>query len=412
MIIRCEYCNNKYSLDESKVNTPGIWFGCTNCGEVFYVDQGLNRGKSEAELKDDERVDLSDTQGGEIDSALDKDSFPFVENNSLNIQGKEINETKLRHDDANVGLRVDADTEIQIDANSKSDYPKPFNWQELRVDTETEDRQYDYPKLFEDSDEASLEGNSEKLETGIDHGLNAPVRRPYSGRLEVDREKILKTNIEESVTSYYRPEREIYRRKKFGGSFLKTAFNYIMVLLFTLIMIVAVITILMSLELISNEKITAYGNYLRSKFAFTLPNISSSNVVITGSVGRWVSTRDGLLYLVSGQITNNSNKVVNFVKIKSEFKSAGENVFEQTVYAGNTLSENELKTLPIEDTILKLKRKSGDIDFNDPRKLAGLNYGIKPGESIPFYIVFPSKKRILGLKYDIEVLEFETASKD
>jgi hypothetical protein len=61
---------------------------------------------------------------------------------------------------------------------------------------------------------------------------------------------------------------------------------------------------------------------------------------------------------------------------------------------------------------LKLKRKSGDIDFNDPRRLAGLNYGIKPGESIPFYIVFPSKRRILGLKYDIDVSEFETASDD
>ncbi|MGB7293194.1 MAG: zinc-ribbon domain-containing protein [Thermodesulfobacteriota bacterium] len=387
MIVRCNYCSNIYNIEESKVATSGIWFGCSNCGEVFYLERELNRGKSEARYEE-ETIDFSD------------------------MPDMDPKETKVGDDKESVDLKRDADKEKQIDANYKRDLQKTFNWRELRLDSETEDRQYTYPKLFDDPEEASFEANSDKLETGIADERISPVRKSYSERLDVDREKVLKTNIETPGSSYYEPERGAYMGRKSGGSILKSAFNYFIILLFTLIIIVAVFTILMSLELISSERISGYGNYLRSKLAFTLPKISSDDVVVTGSVGRWVSTRNGLVYLVSGQITNNSSKVVNFVKLKSEFKSAGENIYEQTVYAGNSLSENELKTLPIEDTILKLKRKSGDIDFNDPRRLAGLNYGIKPGESIPFYIVFPSKRRILGLKYDIDVSEFETASHD
>jgi hypothetical protein len=387
MIVRCSYCSDIYNLEESKITTSGIWFGCSNCGEVFYIERELDRGKSEAQ-REEETIDLSD------------------------MSGNDRKETKVGDDKEGAGFKGDADKEKQIDASYKGDYEKGFNWRELRLDSETEDQQYTYPKLFDDPEEAPFETNSDKSETGIDNEPVSSIRGSYSERIHVDREKLLKTDIETSGSPNYQSERIVYTEKKSGGTVLKGAFNFIIILLFTLIIIVAVFTILMSLELISSERIAAYGNYLRTKFAFTLPKLYSSDVVVTGSVGRWVSTRNGLVFLVSGQITNNSSKEVNFVKIKSEFKSAGKNIYEQTVYAGNTLSENELKTLPIEDTILKLKRKSGDIDFNNPRRLAGLNYGIKPGESIPFYIVFPSKKRILGLKYDIDVLEFETASND
>ena len=83
---------------------------------------------------------------------------------------------------------------------------------------------------------------------------------------------------------------------------------------------------------------------------------------------------------------------------------------EQVVYAGNTFTDSELKTLPFEDVLMRLNRKNGDIDFDNPRKLAGLNYAVQPGESVPFFAVFPSKGRILGLKYSIEIEDFEKTS--
>jgi len=56
---------------------------------------------------------------------------------------------------------------------------------------------------------------------------------------------------------------------------------------------------------------------------------------------------------------------------------------------------------------MKLNRKNGDINFDNAQKLAGLNYDVQSGESVPFFIVFPSKSRILGLKYKVEFEGFE-----
>ncbi|HSC35437.1 MAG TPA: hypothetical protein VLG45_09195, partial [Thermodesulfobacteriota bacterium] len=67
----------------------------------------------------------------------------------------------------------------------------------------------------------------------------------------------------------------------------------------------------------------------------------------------------------------------------------------------------ELRVSPLRDTLLKLKKRSGDIDFYNPEKLAGLNSNVQPGESIPFYTVFPASGRMLGLKYDLEVAGYE-----
>ncbi len=385
MIVRCNYCSNIYDFEESKITSAGIWFGCSNCGEVFYLDRELNQGKSEAHHEEATK-DFSD------------------------MPGEDPKKSKVGPDTESTDLTIDGGKGEHIDVNDKSALNNAFSWRELRIDSETADQELTHPKLFDDSDEESSAAKTDELEAEIDDGRDSPVRKSESPGLDIDRETLSKTSIETSGPTYYDPDRIVYDERSSGGSVLKSAFNYLIILLFTLIIVVAVFTILISLELISAERVSAYRDYLRSKLAFVLPRISSGEIVVTGSVGRWVSTTNGLVYLVSGQITNNSRNVVNFVKIKGEFKSAGEDVYEQTIYAGNTLSENELKTLPIEDTMLKLKRKSGDIDFNDPRRLAGLNYGIKPNESIPFYIVFPSKKRILGLRYDIDVVEFEKAS--
>jgi hypothetical protein len=113
------------------------------------------------------------------------------------------------------------------------------------------------------------------------------------------------------------------------------------------------------------------------------------------------------MYVISGTVTNESGRPVSYIKIKSEFISEGQTVYDDEVYAGNTFTENELKASPLSDTLLKLKKKSGNIDFYNPEKLAGLNSNIQPGESIPFYAVFPAAGRMLGLKYNLEVVDYE-----
>ncbi|NIT13173.1 MAG: hypothetical protein GTN99_02695, partial [Candidatus Dadabacteria bacterium] len=82
-------------------------------------------------------------------------------------------------------------------------------------------------------------------------------------------------------------------------------------------------------------------------------------------------------------------------------------VHDSTIYAGNTFTLRELQTLSLNEITSRLNRQNGDIDFSDPRKLAGTNYNIMPGDSIRFYSVYPSNSRILGLKHNIEVIDAE-----
>ena len=123
-----------------------------------------------------------------------------------------------------------------------------------------------------------------------------------------------------------------------------------------------------------------------------------------------MNTRYGPLYVISGMIKNISGKPVHYIQIKSEFVSAGKTLYEDTVYAGNTFSENELKVSKVEDIVFKLKKKNGDIDYYDMKKLSGRNYDIKPGESIPFFAVFPYDSTVLGLKYNLQVVNYEDST--
>ena len=119
---------------------------------------------------------------------------------------------------------------------------------------------------------------------------------------------------------------------------------------------------------------------------------------------------NGPVYIVSGLITNQSQAPVHYVKLRSEYIAAEKKEFEDTFYAGNTFTDVELKVSPIQNILSKLDQKNGDIDINNSRKLAGLNYNIQPGESIPFFTVFPADTRILGLKYNLEVIDYKEAS--
>ena len=112
--------------------------------------------------------------------------------------------------------------------------------------------------------------------------------------------------------------------------------------------------------------------------------------------------------MVSGEIINKSEEPINFVKLKVNYSSEGNRIFSQEIYAGNTLSNWELKNKPFNTIQNKLLRKKGDILYEDVNNLDGLNFDIQPGEEVPFYSVFPAQDKILGLKYRVEVLDYES----
>ena len=128
---------------------------------------------------------------------------------------------------------------------------------------------------------------------------------------------------------------------------------------------------------------------------------------ITSSEGQWINSTNGPLFVVRGNITNLTDNIVNYIQLKAEYLNNGQIVYDTNIYAGNTFTGQELQTLPLSEINERLNRQNGDIDFSDPRKLAGKNYNIMPGDSIEFYSIFPSKTQILGLKHNIEVVDAE-----
>ncbi|MEE9238561.1 MAG: hypothetical protein V3U58_03275, partial [Thermodesulfobacteriota bacterium] len=149
---------------------------------------------------------------------------------------------------------------------------------------------------------------------------------------------------------------------------------------------------------------------LRSFLVANLPiNINNplEGIDITQTQGQWINSSNGPLFVVQGNITNFSDNIVNYIQLKAEFLNNGQIIYDAHIYAGNTFTNKELQTLPLDEISNRLNRKNGDIDFSDPRKLAGKNYNLMPGDSINFYSIFPSKSQILGLKHSVEVVDAE-----
>ena len=112
---------------------------------------------------------------------------------------------------------------------------------------------------------------------------------------------------------------------------------------------------------------------------------------------------------MAGEVINRSSSPINYLKLRVYYISDGTNIFIQELYAGNTLSNREIKNSSFNTLQAKLNRKNGDISYDDANNLDGLNFDIQPGEVIPFYSIFPAKEKILGLKYRVEVVSYDSA---
>lgn len=292
-----------------------------------------------------------------------------------------------------------------------------FSWESLRINDEQAEDSRRVPKMFEDegleSDELSIIRNEGIPEQAEARAKEPAYTRNTPERLSVDTD-VLITNPH-AVKSTGGSQRSPYydsfkihptRQKSNGGIFSRVAHGALTVTVFAVI-IAASYIILSNTGIIPKQSAQKIERAVESVIPVSITEPLKKDVIITEHRGKWLDTRNGPMYIISGTVTNESDRPVSYIKIKSEFVSEGQSVYEDEVYAGNTFTENELKASPLSDTLLKLKKKSGNIDFYNPEKLAGLNSDIQPGESIPFYAVFPAAGRMLGLKYNLEVVDYE-----
>ncbi len=448
MTIQCEKCGRNLKIDDSRIAPPGSGVRCSDCGHVSFIerreasdaaDTAIPLARNPYETSSFQAPGRTGTEitGEAIDDedAKTVEGFTFrypIKNESINapdaVSGEHAGLSDDRAETGDGGNWEEfvniSKTEKHIDdftlksSRDEGGQESDFNWEGLRINDAPVESARRVPRMFED------EGTEDNLIIMRDRGtpegagLNfGPGGREYAGRssehLSVDMDVL---SVGPQAASSYRGSpglsyRDSYRvrpdgRKSGGGVLTRAAYTLLILIVFAVI-VGASFIILSNSGIIPRDSAEEIVKLVRSVIPVSITGSLKSEVAITAHQGKWLDTMNGPMYVVSGTVTNESGRPVNYIKIRSEFAADGQIVYDNVVYAGNTFSEKELRVSPLRDTLLKLKKRSGDIDFYNPEKLAGLNSNIQPGESIPFYSVFPAPGRMLGLKYNLEVSGYE-----
>lgn len=136
----------------------------------------------------------------------------------------------------------------------------------------------------------------------------------------------------------------------------------------------------------------------------------SRKLIVRNTESRWITTKKGYLFFVRGEIMNESDVPVSYIKLRSSFQVSGRTVYVQDFYSGNTLSMRDLRNADTDHPLQKLSRKSGDDLSAVTGTEASANFNIKPGNTVFFNTFYLSVSKILGLKYQIEITDFEVMS--
>jgi len=438
MVIQCENCKRNFRLDDSRINPPGSSVKCSKCRHIFFVSKTENF-SDEGELEISQKTPLFEDLKEEI--VTEKRSNDYLEKEEplsgspsdltqveLNIRkdteeiDSDIVELPTEHDESLEEL-IEKEvsevnkTDLQINKTQTLEIQETdSNLEEVDTELETEDSIPAPPELFKTEDgedgnivkeesyaEIKLEENTQEL--GIENLDSTTIDEDTHNIPNIGKEDFGEPhNRESSDTSS-----ETISQKSGASIFAKTIYTLITIIALFVIFI-ASLAILINADILPKGTLSNLTTLIESIIPVELNNTETEKVIITEHRGRWMNTVNGPVYIVSGLITNESQVPVHYVKLKSEYAAAEKIQFEDIFYAGNTFTDNELKVSPIGNILSKLKQKNGDIDVNNSRKLAGLNYNIQPGESIPFFTVFHSDGRILGLKYNLQVIGYKDSS--
>lgn len=406
MVIQCENCNRKYRLDDSRINPPGSSVRCSKCGHIFFVSK-----KEDPDNKKEPVISEETPLFEDLKEEITTKKVESIAATSQLTQGElKIENDNTEADDDMLDLPTEHEENLDdfIDKDSTQDVGDKQT-EEIKEKAEAVQEETTYtteePELGEV--EISEEKQPELLEAKSE--AEADIEELFEDKKLEEETTIIDESDEGDTEPTYDEgsfdSSSINIRKSGSGFFAKLIYKLI-TLAAVFVIFLASIVLLINAEILPKETLSS----LTRLVPVELHSSEESKIIITDHKARWMNTVNGPIYIVSGLITNESVVPVNFVKLRSEYIAAEEKQYEDTFYAGNTFTDKELKDTPIRDILRRLDQKNGDIDVNNSRKLAGLNYNIRPGESIPFYSVFPAEGRMLGLKYNLEVVDYQEAS--
>ncbi|MBT3255070.1 MAG: DUF3426 domain-containing protein [Deltaproteobacteria bacterium] len=332
MVIQCESCRTAFNLDESLLKKEGAKVRCSRCRHVFtaYPSSPVLSGETVESPDVSESVTpVAPKKTDEILSEAEK--------------GSEIEEEKS----AGAELESDLDV-IYQDVFSEADSSPPD--EEAKRDDAVED-------LFKEASRGE-----EKLAD-----RPAPIF-PAMDMTEEDR-----TVVKEEKEAEDEPERVPAPKKKSS----KRSVGVLIPLLF-IVLAVAAAYYVWKADLIPPSVLSLLSPSSETK----APADAGARLLQFGSVsGVFVDTeKSGPLFVIRGMVTSKYPQNRRYIMIKgSILDNKGVVVLSKTAYAGNTFSEEELKTLPLDEIIKAADNRDG---------MAKQNLNVASGATIPFMVVF------------------------
>lgn len=370
MVIQCESCQTVFNLDESLIKKTGTKVRCSRCRHEFRVfpDKGT----------------AQEAKPQPAEPALEASASP--ETNT-------VADTSEKASDSHEKGKDDFLYELQTDLDSI--------YEEVFKDSETENAPVDATDLPFDTLEPTDEMKNVLEETS--KGEEQLASRPAATFPPIDTlDEPRKPRKREKTKREKKPKKEVSKGKKAKPAPQKPAKKSSRGTLIFLIIILVLLGggyLVWSSGLVPSSILSLIQGPEKEK-----PADTGAKLMKFGSVnGVFVNSgKNGPLFVIRGMVTNKYAKPRSHILIKGTIlDSKGGIVTAQNAYAGNTFSEDELKTLPLKEIKNASKNQNG---------MHGQNVGVLSGASIPFMIVFAELPDNLS-EFTVEAVRSSAGSK-
>ena len=332
MVIQCESCRTEFNLDESLLKKEGTKVRCSRCRHVFtaYPPSPVLPGETvESPDVSEDVLPVSSEKMDEILSEAEK--------------GLEEEEEK------SAGAELESDLDV-IYQDVFSDADRSTSDEEIKREDEIDD-------LFKEAG----------------RGKEKPADGPAPIFPAMDMTEEGQTGVKEEKEVEDEPEHVPAPKKKSS----KRSMAVLIPLLF-IVLAVAAAYYAWKAGLIPPSVLSLLNPSSETKESAD----AGARLLQFGSVnGVFIDTeKSGPLFVIRGMVTNKYPQSRRYIMIKgSILDNKGVVVLSKTSYAGNTFSEEELKTLPLDEIIKAADNRDG---------MAKQNLNVTSGATIPFMVVF------------------------
>lgn len=332
MIITCPECSTRFNVAEERLPDAGAKLRCARCRHVFMVHKPV----------------------------ADKPAAAWEEDVTINPSPETDNATAT---EPTVSDRV---APFSPDQNAIPEDPALFN------DGETSDSDFDYDRFRElDTNDSAPEeftfGNDEELAPPPAQ-ISEAVTQAAKGPLDAPEEQ-------EEARALAPPPA---KKKKASTAPSSSAFS---ILIKTMLLIILAALILGGIYIYFdgpdeiNEKLKQY-------FGQTTEDSTGIDQISLGTLeGRFLRNEHaGEIFLIRGEAINNFGQARSAIQVKGVlYDQHGKPLKQKTVFCGNPINDEQLRTLPFEE----LEQMMGNQFGKDLS-----NMKVDPRKNIPFDIVF------------------------